>query len=143
MTALTVTAADVSATEERGAIFDRYEAGEALTLGQAVYLNSSNKAYKAVNDSSAHAKAVGIVTGAPNFYGETTVASGDIATVCVYGPVWGFSSLSSGKDGWVGSTAGQLVDAAPTPNVYQFIVGHAIDDQTFFVDPGTGSPTSV
>lgn len=143
MTALTVTAKYVSYDEDRGSIPLRYTAGEALSLGQAVYLDSSNYAYKAISDSSAHARAVGIVAAAPNFSGETTVASGDIATVVVFGPVYGFSSMTSGQNGWVGATAGGIVDTAPTPNAYQYILGHAVNDQTFFVDPGGSAPASV
>ena len=144
MTAITVTAANISANEERGAVLKRYIAGEALTIGQAVYLDSSNptKAYKAVSDSANHARAVGIVVFAANFYGETTIASGDYATVCVGGPVEGFSGLTNGQPLWVDSTAGGMNDTAPTGGTYQFIVGHAIGYYSLFVDPGTADPVS-
>src|SRR5919108_6550415 len=111
MTALTVTAANISANDiERGAIIRRYTAGETLTVGNAVYLDSNNQAFKAKSDSSAHATAVGVAVISANFYGETTINSGDIVGVCVYGPVNGFSGLSQGQPGWVSATAGAIDD---------------------------------
>lgn len=144
MAALTVTAANVSANSiERGSIVRFYIAGETLTPGQAVYLDSNNKAWKAKSDSAAHARAVGVVCSTDNFYGETTILAGGTAGVCIYGPVYGFSSLNSGQVGWVTATAGEIGDTAPTGGAWQFQVGHAVDDQTFFVDPGTASPVSA
>lgn len=143
MTALTLAAGNISADDiERGSIVRRYQAGETLTLGQAVYLDSNNYAWKAKSDSSAHATAIGVVAISDNFYGETTILAGGIAGVVVYGPVWGFSALSQGQVGWVSATAGEITDTAPTGGAYQYQVGHAIDAQTFFVDPGTSSPVS-
>lgn len=143
MTALTVTASAVSSNDiERGARVLWYQTGEDVILGQGVYLDASNLAWRAKADSSAHARAVGIATQADNFSGETTVKSGNWVGVTVFGPVNGFSGLSQGQVGWVGVTAGQIVDTAPT-SAYQFQVGHAVDDQTFFVDPGTSSPVSA
>jgi arylsulfatase len=40
------------------------------------------------------------------------------------------------------TTAGVLNDAAPT-GAYQFQVGHELDSDTIFVDPGTSSPVSA
>lgn len=144
MTALTVTASAVSSNDiERGARVLWYQTGEDITLGQAVYLDSSNLAWRAKSDSSAHSRAVGVASQSDNFYGETIVKSGGWVGVTVFGPVWGFSGLSQAEIGWVGATAGQIVDTAPTGGAYQFQIGHAVDDQTFFVDPGTSSPVSA
>lgn len=142
MATLTVTPHSVSASEERGAIIAQYVAAEDITLGQAVYLNASNQVLRAKADSSAHANAIGVAAISDNFYGEIVIASGGTVGVVVYGPVWGFSALVSGNPGWVGATAGEIVDTAPTGGAYQFVVGHAIDAQTFFVDPGTTTPAS-
>lgn len=143
MAALTLVAGNISVNDqERGAIVKWYQAGEAITLGAAVYLDANNLAWNALDDTSAHAQAIGVAALADNFYGETTVQAGNQVGVCVYGPVWGFSGMSQGQVGWVGGTKGQIVDTAPTGGAYQFQVGHAVDDQTFFVDPGTSSPVS-
>lgn len=143
MTAITLTANNISCSEERGAVIERYITGEAITLGMTVYLDSSNQAWKAKADSSAHANAIGIAVIPDNFSGETSIPAGGTVGVCVYGPVFGFTGLSQGEVLWVDkTTAGSLNDAAPTGGAYQYIVGHAIDAEVFFVDPGTSVPAS-
>ena len=143
MTALTLSANDISASEERGAIISQYITAADVILGQAVYLDANNQVSPAKADSSAHANAIGIAVIADNFYGETTIKSGGTAGVVVYGPVWGFSGLTSGEQGWVDkTTAGTINDTAPTGGAYQYAVGRAIDSETFFVDPGTTTPLS-
>jgi hypothetical protein len=142
MAAIAVTAGNVSASADRGAIFQVYQTGEAITLGSAVYLDASNQAWNAKSDSSAHATAVGVAVIPDNFYGETSVKAGGQVGVVVYGPVWGFSNMIQAQAGWVGSTPGQIVDTAPTGGAYQFQIGHAVDDQTFFVDPNPQSAAS-
>lgn len=144
MTALTVTASQVSSNDiERGARVLWYQTGEAIMLGQAVYLDANNLAWRAKSDSTAHAHAVGVATQADNNSGEVTTAVNGWVGVAVFGPVNGFSGLSQGQVGWVGATAGQIVDTAPSGGAWDFQLGHAVDDQTFFVDPGTSSPVSV
>lgn len=149
MTALTKTAANISASEERGAILRRFTANESMTPGDVVYLDSNNKVNKAKADSAAHARAIGIVVIPDNFYGESTIASGGTATVCVFGPVWGWNVsnstyMISGLPVWVDkTTAGILNDTAPTGGAYQFQVGHMLGNDTIFVDPGTTSPSSA
>lgn len=142
MAAISVTAANVSANETRGAIIRVYQTGEAINLGQAVYLDSNNLAWRAKSDSQAHATAVGVAATSDNFYGEKTIQAGGQVGVVVYGPVWGFSGMSQAQAGWVSPTAGQIDDTAPTGGAWQFQIGHAIDDQTFFVDPNPQTPAS-
>lgn len=143
MAAITATTANASVNDQgRGAIVRWYQTGESLDLLSTIYLDSSNLAWKAKSDSSAHASAIGIAAISDNFYGEKTIQSGGWVGVCVYGPMQGFSGMSQGQVGWVGATAGQLVDTAPTGGAYQFQVGHAVDAETFFVDPGTASSHS-
>lgn len=150
MTAVLPTPAYVSASEERGAIINQYVTGEAMQPGQAVYLDSNNLVWKAKADSSAHATAIGIVVMTASFYGETAIPAGATVGVVIFGPVYGFNfavsggtNLVPGQPLWVDkTTAGSMNTVAPT-TAYQFIVGHSIDAQTFFVDPGTVTPTSA
>jgi hypothetical protein len=142
MAAISVTAANVSANEVRGAIVRWYQTGEALNVGQAVYLDSNNLAWRAKADSQAHATAVGVVAFGDNFYGEKSIVSGGQCGVVVYGPMNGFASMSQAQAGWISATAGQIDDTAPTGGAWQFQIGHAIDDQTFFVDPNPQTPAS-
>lgn len=143
MAALSITAKNVSATQDQGAVIRNYEAAAALTVGQLVYLNSSGKVDKAdANLSLEASRAIGIVVAGANTYDETTIAAGSRCSVCVFGPVYGFASLTPGTYGWVGTTAGEIVDAAPT-TAYVYVVGQAVDADTFFVQPGISSPASV
>lgn len=146
MTVITATPANISATEERGAVFNRFTTAESLSVGDFVYLNSANKVAKAKADSSAHAQAIGCVVIPDNFSGESTIASGGTATVCVFGKVYGWkksNTLVSGQALWVDkTTAGKIADAAPTGGAYQYQVGHALGDDTIMIDPGTTNPSS-
>ena len=133
----------VSANEERGAQILRFIAGEALAIGQAVYLDANNKLHPAKADSSLHASAVGIICSTNNFYGETAITSGQWASVCTLGPVQGWQSLIDGEPIWVDAvTAGNMVDTAPTGGAYQFVVGQARGADTINVMPGTTTPVS-
>ncbi len=150
MTAVLPTAANISASEERGAIIMSYVAAEVISLGMCVYLNASGQALKGTALTAAGAQVVGVAVVADNFSAETSVAIGGTVLVCVFGPVYGFNGAVSGGTNlvpgqplWVDkTTAGSMNTAAPT-GAYQFEVGHSIDATTFFVDPGTASPVSA
>lgn len=149
MTVLTITTQNISATWDRGSVINNYVAAVALTIGQAVYIDSNNKANPAKADSAADAQAVGIVVGAPNFYGESGIPAGQYAAVCIAGPVYGFGAsiggnpLSSGEYIWIDkTTAGVMNDTAPTGGAYQYVIGQAVDGETIFVRPGLTSPAS-
>lgn len=146
MAALSFTAKNISVNPAQGSIVRSYKANAAITnpLGKAVALNSSGEIIEAdANLSQAAATAIGIIVALPNIYSETgSLAAGEYAAVCVFGPVWGFSGLAEGTYGWVGTTAGQLLDAAPS-TAYQYALGHCLSEECFFVRPGIASPVSA
>lgn len=143
MADLTVTAANVSADEKMGSIVRIAQAAAALTVGDLVYFDSDGKLLLAdANASLAATRSVGIVVNTTSLYGETTTAIGEWAAVCVFGPVYGFSSLAEGTYGWVSTTAGKIADAAPA-TAYNFIVGQCFAADVFFVHPGIENPVSV
>jgi anaerobic C4-dicarboxylate transporter len=146
MTALTITPANISASEERGAVKARFVAAVDLTVGMAVYLDTNNKVNKCTALTALGAQCIGIIVTPDNFSAESTIRAGGTATVCVFGKVWGWqvsNTLISGKPVYVDkTTAGSLNDAAPT-GAYQFQVGHELGNDTIFVDPGTSSPVSA
>lgn len=149
MTVLTITTQNISADWDRGAVSVNVVAAAALTIGQAVYLDSSNLAHPALADSAADAQAIGIVVSAPNFYGESGIAIGQTACVCISGPVYGFgaalagSGLVNGEFIWIDkTTAGVMNDTAPVGGAYQYVIGHAVGNDTIFVSPGLTSPAS-
>jgi hypothetical protein len=144
MTDLVVTAKNISSDWNRGSIVEDYVANVALVVGQVVYIDSNNKANLAdANVVALNARAVGIVTGSGNEYGETTIPAGQYAQVTIAGPVYGFSGLGSGQFFWVSKVAGNIDDAAPTGGAYQYVLGHAINSDTIFLAPGQAIPASV
>lgn len=140
MAAPTFNAHQLSASEERGAIFESYIAGEDVVIGNAVYL-SANQVFKGGKTTLANSNGIGLVVIADNFYGETTVKQGGTAQVVVHGPVWGFTGLTGGTKYYM-DTAGALTDTAPTGGAYQYSIGYALDAETLFIDPGTSTPLS-
>ena len=149
MTVLTITTQNISSDWDRGSTIANYIAAVALTIGQAVYIDSNNQAHPALADSAQDANAIGIVVGAPNFYGESGIAAGQWAAVCIDGPVYGFgaaiggSGLVNGELIWIDkTTAGVMNDTAPTGGAYQQAIGHAVGNDTIWVSPGVSSPVS-
>lgn len=140
MAALSLTAAKISADWTQGAIIRNYEAAAALTMGQLVSLNASGKLTLADgNGTAAEARAIGIVVSTTDAYGSTSVASGQRCSVCVFGPVYGFASLTPGSYGFVSDTAGEIDTAASATN--SLAVGRAVAADTFFVNIGVADYT--
>lgn len=134
MAAITVTPDNVRPL--LGAIIRRGVAGAALSVGDAVYLDTDGT-YKPADRGAANtAAARGIVVSAPD--GALSAAAGDAIDIVVFGPVTGFSGMTPGANVFVGS-AGALDDAAPAPasGEYKFIIGWAEDAETVVVSPYT------
>lgn len=149
MATVPITPSQISASEERGAVIGRFIAGEALDLNHpAVYLDDNNLLHPAVASGPIlKATAIGLLFIPNSFYGgETTIKSGDWASVVVFGPWWGGPgmALKDGETIWVDKTTpGNLNDTAPGTPAYQFAIGRANGKDTIFVNPGTTNPASV
>lgn len=140
MAAPSFTAARISADPTKGALIDNYQTAEAIALGQWVYINSSG--YAALADASAEATSdvVGIaVAYAGDQYGNTTVASGDRVSVCKFGKVYGFASLTPGARLYLSDTAGAADTAEGTVDMP---LGFCDSATAFFVDIGRVTPAS-
>ncbi len=125
-----------------GAICRNYQAGAALTVGYAVYLDSSGYVQHAdANLSEAGARAMGIVVASKD--GETSVVSGDRCSVCVFGPVGGYASMTPGEPVYNSSTVGRLDQTAPTGGAYPQAFGRADSATVIFVNPDVADPSSV
>ena len=134
MSDVTVTAADVRPLP--GAIVRRYDAGDTVTPGQAVYLASDGDVEAADADAEASARAIGIAVAGPD--GKVSFAAGDRVDVVTHGPVAGFSSLTPGGLMYSSVTAGSLADAAATAsNDYIWVIGYAEAATTVYVSPWT------
>lgn len=149
MATVLITPSQISASEERGAVIGRFQAGEALDMNHpAVYLDDNNLLHPAVASGPiGKAQAIGLICVSPSFYGgETAFKTNDWVSVCVFGPWWGGPgmALKDGETIWVDkTTAGNVVDTAPTTPAYQFSIGRAQGKDTIFVNPGTTNPVSV
>jgi len=140
MSDITVTSANVRALTENGAVLlPPLHAGATVTIGYLVYIASDGDIEHAdANVSAALARAVGIAV--ESYDGETSVASGNPVSVCVFGPVSGFSDLTPGANYYVSDTVGRIADAAATDDR---IVGFAIDACTLFVHVQQNDPSSA
>lgn len=152
MTAVTFIPLNISADQDRGAWVDSTkQAGVTLTIGEAVRLDSNNVLQKAQGNSAANARVYGIVVGGPNTpYGETTIAANGYPAVCIAGEVFvpgtliSTTPLAAGQLLYLSNTtAGGLVDTAPTPNAYQTLVARATGNDSIYVMPGITAPVSV
>jgi hypothetical protein len=128
---ITVTAANVRALTENGAILQRYIAGAAITIGNLVYIASDGDVEHADgNVSLAVGMAIGIAVA--SYDGETSVAAGDPVSVCVFGPVSGYASMTPGTNLYVSDTVGRLSSVAGTVSR---VIGYARSADVVFVHP--------
>lgn len=146
MTALSFTASKISSDPAKGAVNRSFQASTTITnpLGKPVYLTAAGKLALADADATVtEAQAIGIITAVSNEYGENSLTTDEWATVTLFGPVYGFSSLAEGTYGYVSKTAGEIDDTAPTGGAFQYIIGQCMAEDCFFVNPGIDSPNSV
>ena len=146
MTALAFTAKNISIDTGKGSVVRPFPVATAIAtpLGKVVYVDSNGAVELADADVTvAESRAVGVIVAVPNTYGENSIAAGENCSVCVFGPVFGFSALAEGTYAWVSKTAGELDDTAPTSGAFQYIVGYCEDTDTFFVNPGIAARASV
>ena len=143
MADVTVTAANVRALTENGAVIapGPLAAGAAVTIGYAVYIASDGDVEHAdANVSAAATRAIGIAVAGAVPDTDAALAAGDPISVCVFGPVSGFSSLTPGANLYVSDTAGRIADAAGT---FDRIIGYALNASTIFVFPQINDPSSA
>lgn len=144
MAVISFTASKLSADPDRGSVITNLIALTAMSIGDVVYVDTNNKAVKAQANSQTASRAIGIVVGVPNFYGETAVVAGDYVAVCVLGPVYGWDvALALGPIYVDKTTAGKMNDAAPTGGAWQYVIGHAIASDTIFVSPAGAVSSSA
>ena len=138
MTDISLTAAQIRPLTENGAVLRRYTAGASITIGDAVYVASDGDVEPADGNAVASARAIGIAVA--SYDGETSVNSGDPVTVCVFGPVSGFSGMTPGANHYVSDEAGNVADSAGTCSR---IIGYAESATVLFVHPEQNDPSST
>jgi len=140
MASISLTSTKIRTLE--GALVRNYKTGAAVTVGYAVYLDSSGYVQHAdANASEAAARAMGIVVQSKD--GETSVTSGDRCSVCVFGPVGGYSGMTPGEPVYNSATVGRLDQTSPTGGVYVQAFGRADSATVIYVNPDVADPSSV
>lgn len=121
-----------------GSVVRGYDLGEAMAPGDCVFVDTDGDINKADGNAVASAKGIGLIVAIQG--GKALGALGDKASVCVFGPVAGFSSLTPGANGYVSDDAGKLEDAAGTCSR---IMGYAEAATVFFIHPEQNDPSST
>lgn len=105
-------------------------AGEALVLGDAVYMGVDGRVYKAMNAGTrAQANVLGIAR-------ESAAAAASVVVVC-RGKVSGLTGLSAGADYFLGLNGGYGSTAPLGGGVYLTMVGQALSSSEMDVQPQT------
>lgn len=142
MADLTVTAANVRALREHGAIVIPLTAGEALTVGDSFYLDTDGDALKADgNVSAAAARGRGVIV--ESYDGETSIASGAACSGCFFGPVAGYATVTPGANYYVSNTAGKVGDAAGTFSRILAFGTEIAGQNVLWIDPEQNDPSSA
>lgn len=125
MTDMAVTSANIRAITSHGAVVVPGLAGATLTVGYAVYQDTSgNWQHADANVSATVAAVTGILV--QTFDGEDTVISGNTCSVCLFGPVAGFDALDEGPFYYLSATVGRIADAFAGAGSFKKIVGYGV-----------------
>lgn len=142
MADIALTSANIRALTANGAVVIPGQAGGTITVGNLVYIASDGDWEHADgNVSAAVAGAQGIAI--ESYDGESTINSGDPVSVCVYGPVSGYTSLTAGANFYLSDTVGRIADAVGT---YDRIIGHGVElagEVCLWVDIQQNDPSSA
>ena len=139
MAAISITSGQVRPLN--GAIIRRFAAGAAVSVGQAVYVDSSGDVQPADADAAAASQARGVVV-AVGVAGATSAATGEQVDVATHGPVaLGTSGLTDGSAVYVSTTAGAMDQTAPAASGdFPFVIGWAEADSVLYVQPQVTVP---
>jgi hypothetical protein len=118
MTVVAVTSANVRALTSHGAIVVPGKAGGTITIGYLVTQESDGDWVHADANSVGLQTALGVAV--ESFDGEDTVAAGNAVSVCLAGPVSGWTSLDEAALYYLSDTVGRLDTAE---GAYDRIIG--------------------
>ena len=135
---MAVTANEVRALD--GCLLRDFAAASTVAVGDCVYIGTSGVA-RTDADAESTSAAVGIVVAVQDQFGSTTAAAGQRVSVCIFGPVSGFSSLTAGALQYIGTTAGALTETATsTTGDVPYVIGRALSSSILFVTPNNTVP---
>lgn len=122
MTAVAVTSANVRALTSHGAVVVPGTAGATVTIGYLVYQAADGDWEHADANAAGLEGVLGVAV--ESYDGEDTVAAGNALSVCMQGPVSGFTSLTPGAIYYLSDTVGRLDDAAGT---FDRLIGRGVE----------------
>lgn len=151
MADLTITAADVSASQVDGAIIRDFAVaptGATVTIGELVAENQSVGSVtgtplviqaKGNTTDWATSRAIGVAVAGVGWYGDTTIPANTKLSACIFGPCYlPGANLIPGAIYYTSDNAGKISDTPST--THPWIIGQALDVDVLFVNPrGTGS----
>lgn len=127
-----------------GAIIRTYEVGATVQFGEAVALDANGKVVPAKTNAASTSRAIGVVVAGENFLAGTSYAAGMSVSVCVLGPIAGFTGMDVAKPVWVSAaTGGESTQTEPSgAGKWSFAVGYPIATNVLFVAPQTTAAVS-
>lgn len=122
MTDIAVTSNRVRALTSHGAVVVPGTAGATVTIGYLVYQAADGDWEHADANSAGLEGVLGVAV--ESYDGEDTVAAGNALSVCMQGPVSGYTSLTAGAIYYLSDTVGRLADATGT---FDRLVGRGVE----------------
>lgn len=130
MADIAFTAANIRPLVPNGAVLALHKAGGTITVGHLVYVAADGDVEQAdANAGTPAQQAIGIAI--QSYDGETTITAGNPVSVCVIGPVGGYSGMTPGDILYVSDTVGRINDA---PGTYTRIIGRAESASVIWVE---------
>lgn len=122
MTAIAVTSANVRALTSHGAIVIPGTAGATVTNGYLVYSAADGDWEHADANAAGLEGVMGVCVA--TYDGEDTVTAGNAMSICVKGPVSGFTGLTAGAIYYLSDTVGRLDDTTAT---FDRLIGRGVE----------------
>lgn len=141
MSNIALTAANIRAHVSHGAVVVPGQAGGTITIGDLLYIASDGDWERADGDVAGGAPARAVGVAVESFDGETTINSTNPVSVCVFGPVSGYTSLTGGANYYLADAAGKIDTAVGT---FDRIIGFGMElagEVCLFVHPQQNDPS--
>lgn len=121
MADLTVVSANIRALTSHGAVVVPGVAGATVTIGYLLYQPADGQWEHADANAAGLQTALGVAV--ESYDGEDTVAAGNALSVCIMGPIAGYTDVVSGALYYVSDTVGRISDATAT---FDRIIGNGM-----------------
>lgn len=121
MADLTVVSTNIRALTSHGAVVVPGVAGATVTIGYLLYQPADGQWEHADANAAGLQTALGVAV--ESYDGEDTVAAGNALSVCIMGPIGGYTDVVAGALYYVSDTVGRISDATAT---FDRIIGNGM-----------------